>query len=80
MTSTVELFEGAFWRDPYPAYAALRADEPVSQAGARGTARSGCSLGYADVRAALADPRLSKDWRFTLPPERGRTAPRRASR
>ncbi|MCO1655828.1 cytochrome P450 [Pseudonocardia sp. S2-4] len=24
---------------------------------------------HADVRAALADPRLSKDWRYTLPPE-----------
>ena len=24
---------------------------------------------YADVRAALADPRLSKDWRYTLPAE-----------
>ena len=33
---------------------------------------------YADVRAAFADPRFSKDWRYTLPPEaaRGRARPR----
>ena len=29
MTTTLELFDGAFWRDPYPAYAALRDDAPV---------------------------------------------------
>ncbi len=30
---------------------------------------------YADVRAALADPRFSKDWRYTLPPEQRADAP-----
>jgi vitamin D3 1,25-hydroxylase len=29
VTASLELFDGAFWRDPYPAYAALRVEEPV---------------------------------------------------
>jgi cytochrome P450 len=68
VTATVELFEGAFWRDPYPAFAALRADEPVR----RVELPDGpvwILTRYADVRAALVDPRFSKDWRYTLPPE-----------
>lgn len=68
MTATVELFEGAFWRDPHPAYAALRSGDPVC----RVQTPDGpvwMLFRHADVRAALADPRLSKDWRFTLPPE-----------
>ncbi|HZG92191.1 MAG TPA: cytochrome P450, partial [Pseudonocardia sp.] len=68
MTATVELFEGAFWRDPYPAFAALRAEEPVR----RVELPDGpvwILTRYADVRAALVDPRFSKDWRYTLPPE-----------
>ncbi|MDN5751266.1 MAG: cytochrome P450 [Pseudonocardia sp.] len=68
MTATVELFEGAFWRDPYPAYAWLRSDDPVR----RVQLPDGpvwMLFRHADVRAALADTRLSKDWRFTLPPE-----------
>ena len=68
MTATLELFEGAFWRDPYPAYAQLRDDAPV-----RRVERTDGVLWlisrYADVKAALVDPRLSKDWRYTLPPE-----------
>jgi len=68
VTATVELFEGAFWRDPYPAFAALRAEEPVR----RVELPDGpvwILTRYADVRAALVDPRFSKDWRYTLPPE-----------
>jgi cytochrome P450 len=74
VTSTVELFEGAFWRDPYPAYAALRSDEPVSKL-ERQDGTVWLLSRYSDVRAALADPRLSKDWRFTLPPEARADAP-----
>ena len=69
MAQTLELFEGAFWRDPYPAYAALRADEPVRAVDQRPEGTVWMLSRYADVRAALADPRLSKDWRYTLPPE-----------
>lgn len=68
MSTTVELFEGAFWADPYPAYAALRADAPVTQVPMPDGPVWMISR-HVDVRAALADPRLSKDWRFTLPPE-----------
>ncbi|MCX6466808.1 MAG: cytochrome P450 [Pseudonocardiales bacterium] len=68
MTATGQLFEGAFWNDPYPAYDALRADEPVRLVDSP-DGRVWMLFRHADVRAALADPRLSKDWRYTLPPE-----------
>jgi cytochrome P450 len=74
VAATLELFEGAFWRDPYPAYAALRADEPVRRI-QRPDGTVWLLSRYADVRAALADPRLSKDWRYTLPPEARAEAP-----
>jgi vitamin D3 1,25-hydroxylase len=68
VSATLELFDGAFWRDPYPAYAELRADAPVRRV-ERPDGVVWLISRYADVRAALADPRLSKDWRYTLPPE-----------
>ena len=68
MTATLELFDGAFWRDPYPAYAELRDAQPVREV-QRPDGTVWLISRYADVRAALADPRLSKDWRYTLPPE-----------
>ena len=74
MTATLELFDGAFWRDPYPAYAELRDAQPVREV-QRPDGTVWLISRYADVRAALADPRLSKDWRYTLPPEERDTAP-----
>ena len=74
MTTGLELFDGAFWRDPYPAYAALRAEAPVCTV-RRADGEVWLLSRYADVRAALADPRLSKDWRYTLPPEQRAQAP-----
>lgn len=68
MTTTVDLFEGAFWNDPYPAYADLRDENPVCRV-QMNDGPVWMMFRHADVRAALADPRLSKDWRFTLPPE-----------
>jgi cytochrome P450 len=68
VTATLDLFDGAFWQDPYPAYAALRAADPVRTVRRR-DGEVWLLTRYADVRAALADPRLSKDWRYTLPPE-----------
>jgi cytochrome P450 len=68
VTATLELFDGAFWRDPYPAYAELRDAQPVREV-QRPDGTVWLISRYADVRAALADPRLSKDWRYTLPPE-----------
>jgi hypothetical protein len=66
VTATGQLFEGAFWNDPYPAYDALRGDEPVREVDTP-DGRVWMMFEHADVRAALADPRLSKDWRYTLP-------------
>jgi len=74
VTATLELFDGAFWRDPYPAYAELRADEPVRRV-QRDDGTVWLISRHADVRAALADPRLSKDWRYTLPPEQRESMP-----
>jgi cytochrome P450 len=62
------LFEGTFWNDPYPTYDAQRAEHPV-QLVQQPDGPVWMMFGHADVRAALADPRLSKDWRYTLPPE-----------
>ncbi|WP_410631634.1 cytochrome P450 family protein [Amycolatopsis sp. cmx-4-83] len=67
MSVTHELYTGRFWADPYPAYTELRRAAPVHRIEQAGTTVWLLSR-YADVRAALADPRLSKDARYTLPP------------
>ena len=75
MTATEELFGDAFWRDPYPTLGVLRAEAPVCRVDlADGPVW--LVTRYDDVRAALADPRLSKDWRHLLPPEARADAPR----
>ncbi|GGM94281.1 cytochrome P450 [Lentzea pudingi] len=74
MTIAHELFAGGFWDNPYPAYAELREAAPVHRIDHAGTTVWLLSR-YADVRAALADPRLSKDKRYTLPPEQRAEAP-----
>ncbi|MDT7579136.1 MAG: vitamin 1,25-hydroxylase [Pseudonocardiales bacterium] len=74
MTATGELFGDAFWRDPYPTFALLRAEAPVRRVDlADGPVW--LVTRYDDVRAALGDPRLSKNWRYLLPPEARATAP-----
>ncbi|MFI2031655.1 cytochrome P450 [Streptomyces buecherae] len=51
-----------FLRDPYPTYATLRAACPVQQVPTdSGGHTSYLVTGHAEARAALADPRLSKD-------------------
>ncbi len=74
MTATLDLFDGAFWRDPYPAYAQLRDDAPVRRI-ERAEGVVWLISRFADVKAALVDPRLSKDWRYTLPPEQRAAQP-----
>ena len=74
MTSTLDLFDGRFWNDPYPAYDAMRTDEPVRKVDLP-DGPAWIVFRHADVRAALADQRLSKDWRYTLPPEERAAAP-----
>ncbi|MBN9107715.1 MAG: cytochrome P450 [Pseudonocardia sp.] len=73
-TGTPELFDGAFWSDPYPAYAALRDAAPVRRIDLPG-GPAWIVTRYDDVRAAFTDPRLAKDWRWTLPPEQRADAP-----
>ncbi len=74
MHDTRQLFRGDFWTDPYPAYTKLRQSAPVTRLEQDGT-ETWLLTRYKDVRAALADPRLSKDWRHTLPPEQRADAP-----
>lgn len=74
MTATLDLFDGRFWNDPYPAYDAARADEPVRKVDMP-DGPAWMIFGHADVRAALTDPRLSKDWRYTLPADERAAAP-----
>ncbi|MGP4000487.1 cytochrome P450 family protein [Streptomyces sp. 8N706] len=51
-----------FTRDPYPFYAALRARGPVHRIRMPEGTDAWLVVGYEEGRAALADPRLSKDW------------------
>ncbi|QXV57510.1 cytochrome P450 [Amycolatopsis sp. TNS106] len=70
-------FDTTFLKDPDAAYAALRTEQSVHRAVLPDGARVWLVTRYDDVRAALADPRLSLDKRnagtgyrgFDLPPE-----------
>ena len=55
------MFDQSFVRDPYPTYARLRATAPVKAATTPNGLRVWLVTRHADVRAGLADPRLSKD-------------------
>ncbi|GGL61712.1 cytochrome P450 [Streptomyces fumigatiscleroticus] len=58
----------SFTRDPYPVYARLRAQGPVHRVRMpEGGAQAWLVVGYEAGRAALADPRLSKDWSRASP-------------
>jgi cytochrome P450 len=52
-----------FIQDPESVYERLRAARPVAQVTMPGGGRVWLITRYDDVRAALADPRLGKDWR-----------------
>nr|WP_205616156.1 cytochrome P450 [Streptomyces harenosi] len=52
-----------FVRDPYPVYAALRARAPVHRVRTPDGLEIYLVLGHEMCRAALTDPRLSRDWR-----------------
>jgi cytochrome P450 len=51
-----------FVRDPYPLYARLRAQGPVHRVRTPQGVLAWLVVGYEAARAALGDPRLSKDW------------------
>ncbi|MGV9252544.1 cytochrome P450 family protein [Streptomyces sp. NPDC003697] len=58
----------SFTRDPHPVYARLRAQGPVHRIRMpEGGAEAWLVVGYEAGRAALADPRLSKDWSKASP-------------
>lgn len=77
MTSPACPFDAAFFADPYPVYAAWRAQAPAVRAATPDGAPVWIVSREAEVRAALADPRLSLSKRsshgggyrgFALPP------------
>ncbi|RAJ71793.1 cytochrome P450 [Streptomyces sp. Amel2xB2] len=51
-----------FVRDPYPAYAALRAEAPVHHVRTPDGKELWLVVGYEASRKAFTDPRLSRDW------------------
>ncbi|WP_412539068.1 cytochrome P450 [Longispora sp. K20-0274] len=59
--------DAAFVRDPYPVYERLRATGPVHPAVLPDGQHVWLVVGYDEVRAALADPRLSVDKRHAAP-------------
>jgi cytochrome P450 len=55
-----------YYQDPHAYFARMRAEGPVTQVRLPGGGRFWLITRYADVRAALADPRLHKDWAAKL--------------
>jgi cytochrome P450 len=70
--STTEQLGDGFVQNPYAVYQRLRAEGPVSRVVMPGGYPVWVVTRYADARAALADPRLIKDWRTLWP---GNAAP-----
>ncbi|MGW0560559.1 cytochrome P450 family protein [Streptomyces sp. NPDC003016] len=54
-----------FAADPYPYYAKLRAAGPVHRIRTEAAGEVWLIVGHDEARRALADPRLSKDWRVS---------------
>jgi cytochrome P450 len=74
---TMPLDEDAYYQDPAGFFASLRKSRPVAPVWLPGYGRAWMVTGYADVRAALTDPRLARDihrW-----PGGGRTRPSEAT-
>jgi len=61
------VFTREFAADPYPSYAALRADAPVHRVTLPSGVDAWLVTRHADARIALADPRLSKNPRRAAP-------------
>ena len=61
------LFDRAFIDDPYPAYAWLREHSPVHRTRLPNGVEAYLVTRYEDVRAVLADPRLSKNAATSFP-------------
>ena len=67
MSVKTELLGLASDADPYPGYARLRQEEPVCRVKLRDGLHCWLISRYGDARAALADPRLSRDPRLAVP-------------
>ncbi|MEU6270745.1 cytochrome P450 family protein [Saccharopolyspora shandongensis] len=67
-------FTEHYWRDPHAAFAETRETCPVREVDFEG-GRTWLVTRYDDVRAGLADERLAKDWRSSLPAEERASAP-----
>ena len=65
--SIIEQLDDEFVQNPYAIYERLRAEGPVSRVAMPGGHPVWVITRYADARAALADPRLVKDWRRLFP-------------
>lgn len=63
MPVAVDIFTAEFFADPHRAYAELRADGPVHHVVTPNRQQVWLVIGHAEARAALSDPRLSKDVR-----------------
>jgi cytochrome P450 len=69
------LFSDAYWKNPYPTYDFLRAEQPVCETSLPEGGSVWLVTRYDDVKAAFLDPRLSKDYRWTLSPQERAAAP-----
>ena len=67
--STTERLDDGFVQNPYAVYQRLRAEGPVSRVMMPGGHAVWVVTRHAEARAALADPRLIKDWRALWPGE-----------
>jgi cytochrome P450 len=68
-TAQVEQFGPGYFQDPLAYFARMREEAPVTQVALPDGSRVWLVTRYADVRSALADPRLNKDWAGKLTPE-----------
>ncbi|MBV9379611.1 MAG: cytochrome P450 [Streptosporangiaceae bacterium] len=66
-STAIEQLGEEFVQNPYAVYERLRAEGPVTRAAMPGGSPVWLITRYADARAALADPRLIKDWRKLKP-------------
>jgi cytochrome P450 len=65
----VEQLGSDYFQDPLAHFARMREEGPVTPVAMPDGSRLWMVTRYADVRAALADPRLGKDWASKLQPE-----------
>jgi cytochrome P450 len=65
--SQTEQLGAGYFQDPLSYFARMRAEGPVTPVTMPEGNRAWLITGYDDVRAALADPRLNKDWMKLVP-------------